>query len=314
MATIVTKTIKASGGDYTSLSAWEAAQQGDLTGVRDEIARAVYYALADTMALTIDGWTTSATQYITTECDPTGRHAGAWDGDKYNIRGLVTVNETYTRIDGIQVEQPTTGSNDGIKFTAANCRFSNAILKGNSSRIALWVWFSGSMQAWNIVAHGWTTATYAPVYVDLGTTLNLYNASVYCADTSRCYQLWTVTSVLNAYNCVGYNTGTNPVFHNRADGTLGGDYNCSSDTSSPGVNSLDNRGLADIDWVSTGSGTEDLHIQATSDLIDAGTNDPGAGLFSDDIDGVTRTGTWDIGADEYVAAAPSAVNVVYNII
>jgi len=41
MATTVTKIIdpdNGSGTDYTSLSAWEAGQQGDLTGVRDEIA------------------------------------------------------------------------------------------------------------------------------------------------------------------------------------------------------------------------------------------------------------------------------------
>jgi hypothetical protein len=37
--------------------------------------------------------------------------------------------------------------------------------------------------------------------------------------------------------------------------------------------------------------------------VGTGTDDPGAGLYSDDITGTARTSVWDIGADEYVAAA-----------
>ena len=47
----------------------------------------------------------------------------------------------------------------------------------------------------------------------------------------------------------------------------------------------------------------DFHLKSTdTDLIGAGVDDPGSGLFSDDIDGETRTSVWDIGADEYVSA------------
>jgi hypothetical protein len=42
-----------------------------------------------------------------------------------------------------------------------------------------------------------------------------------------------------------------------------------------------------------------------------GYSDPGSGLFSDDIDGVARSGNWDIGADQYVASG-LALPVVQN--
>ncbi|MFH1781054.1 MAG: fibronectin type III domain-containing protein [Patescibacteria group bacterium] len=61
------------------------------------------------------------------------------------------------------------------------------------------------------------------------------------------------------------------------------------------ANSLDN---VDPEFVSTESGSENLHLQATSQLIDAGTNL--TEYFTDDVDGETRPYNviFDIGADE----------------
>ena len=47
-------------------------------------------------------------------------------------------------------------------------------------------------------------------------------------------------------------------------------------------------------------GASDLHLVSGSDAIDAG-EDLGS-AYEIDIDGVARTGTWDIGADQFVAA------------
>ena len=49
-------------------------------------------------------------------------------------------------------------------------------------------------------------------------------------------------------------------------------------------------------FVNTTEGSEDLHLKSGSDLIDAGTDL--SSYFTDDIDGQSRTGAWDIGADE----------------
>lgn len=43
-------------------------------------------------------------------------------------------------------------------------------------------------------------------------------------------------------------------------------------------------------------------LKAGSDLIDAGNDYSASGALSEDIEGDTRSGTWDIGADEYVSA------------
>src|SRR5688572_22296204 len=49
------RTVKSSGGDYTSLGAWEAGEQGDLTGLGP--AWCELHAVNDSTADTIDGWT-----------------------------------------------------------------------------------------------------------------------------------------------------------------------------------------------------------------------------------------------------------------
>ena len=57
-------------------------------------------------------------------------------------------------------------------------------------------------------------------------------------------------------------------------------------------------------------GSEDFHIGALSSLKDAGTDL--SGTFTTDIDGETRTGTWDIGVDEIVAVVTEGFLLVAN--
>jgi len=79
-------------------------------------------------------------------------------------------------------------------------------------------------------------------------------------------------------------------------------YNLSEDGTASGTGSLTNK-LASDQFVSVTSGSEDLHLKAGADAIDAGTSL--AGSFSDDIDSDSRPqgSGWDIGADEYFSGA-----------
>ena len=87
MATEVIKSIKASGGDYTSLAAWEAGENRDLV-TADEIAVAEIYN--DILVNYVDfrfGWTTDDTHRIVLRCptiageyDTTYYHAGVVGG------------------------------------------------------------------------------------------------------------------------------------------------------------------------------------------------------------------------------------------
>jgi hypothetical protein len=58
-----------------------------------------------------------------------------------------------------------------------------------------------------------------------------------------------------------------------------------------------NKVMAD-QFVSATVGSEDIHLKAGADCIDAGVDL--SGTFTGDIDGDTRTGSWDVGADENV--------------
>ena len=89
-------------------------------------------------------------------------------------------------------------------------------------------------------------------------------------------------------------------------GTLNEAYNLSDDTSATtydasGTGSLIDKSLAEIDFVSVGVGTEDLHIDTDSVCLEAGVDLGTTNEVNIDIDGVDRdaTGvTWDIGADQ----------------
>src|SRR3989344_9507887 len=72
---------------YTSLSAWEAGEQRDLTAT-DEIAVARIegtWTNPDTTPVTISGWTTDATRYIKIYTTPEARHTGKWDNTRYRL-------------------------------------------------------------------------------------------------------------------------------------------------------------------------------------------------------------------------------------
>ena len=67
---------------------------------------------ADTAAVDIDGWTTSATNYIKIWTDPDdvyGRHGGKWDEGKYRLEvenpsAVINIAENYTHIEGLQIQ------------------------------------------------------------------------------------------------------------------------------------------------------------------------------------------------------------------
>jgi len=82
--------------------------------------------------------------------------------------------------------------------------------------------------------------------------------------------------------------------------------NCSTDGTAPGASSLLNKTLAEVAFVSTAVGGEDLHIQTGSVLKDAGMDLSASGI-ADDIDAQARPqgAAYDIGADELLASGPT---------
>jgi len=105
MATEIIKTIKPSGGDYTSLSAWEAARQRDLVAV-DEIEIAECYPFEDTTPCTISGWTTDATRKIIIRTPSGYKHGGKWNTNSYRMSvgnaSPLTISVGHCLVDGLQ--------------------------------------------------------------------------------------------------------------------------------------------------------------------------------------------------------------------
>src|SRR5688500_2688490 len=126
------------GGDYTTLSAWEAGRQGNLTGLGVERVECSG-AAADTTAVTVDGWTTTAADYIEIVVPQASRHAGVWNTGKYrlqtaaNFSACLTISERYTRVAGLQFKNAPANEGSCVTIPAAavgDVRIENCIMAG----------------------------------------------------------------------------------------------------------------------------------------------------------------------------------------
>lgn len=308
---------------YVSLAAWEASTQQDLTDAGGDTARVVCSSddagsthAADTTACTIDGWTTSATCYITIEA--ASSHGGKWNDNIYRLTitsssGItlcVGISESFVDIKGIQIKHTAPGGNSGgivwstlDTLGAATLNISKCIVRGVFSGTASGLTGVGSSNSLatvtaniiNCVIYDYKNGTSGQgIYTNSASnTINVYNCTIV-----GCYNgIWRDTNgTIKAINNIVKGSGDTLAYvgtftssnYNATDGT---------DTGDGGAQSLQSANLTFVDEAG-----DDFHLASDSDAVDAGTPDPGSGLFSDDIDGVARGATWDIGADEYVAA------------
>lgn len=324
MATTVTHVVDPDSGagyTYDSLYDWEAGEQGDLTGVRDEISVAKCRCTggtADTTAVEINGWETSATQYIKIWTDPAEsyRSPGNWTtGNKYRLEvggaaTAIALVEDFVHIYGLQISG--TGGADVV--IAPNGRayiyIAYNIIKGaNGGSEAIYVaanYSADQFYIWNNVFydHGntgvWFRGASSGLFFFNNTFQNcLSGIAVLNAGSTVCKNN-LFSGCTNAFGGVqacgdlaagtDYNVTNNPDF---------GDY-----TVTGGAGGHDH-----VSHTITFVGAADFHLASNdAGAIGFGVADPGSGLFSDDIDGVARGATWDVGADEYVEAV-SAINI-----
>ena len=300
MATEVFSHIRASGGDYTSLSAWEAGEQRNLV-TADQIETAVCYndwptGLVD--ELDINGWTTDATRYVRVTVAEGHRHNGA-PGSGFHLRknssgsSMVLNRHRYSRFEWLDTEQLSTGtfkycyrafSQPGVVFFA--CIGKNQTVTAD---IGCFVSDSGgAMQTWQCLAVesniGFNPNTFAKNCIAAGCGVGFGNSSTSGAGVSR--------------NCVAYNCTTRGFSQNwNFNGNCAND--ASSDTSASWTGCK--TGVTSAAFVNAAG--NDFHLSAGSVLRGAGVNLYGD--FQTDIDGDTwpSSGAWDIGFDYYVAAS-----------
>ena len=301
------KTIKSAGGDYTSLSAWEATLPATLTEV--ETAECYNFALSDNVA--IAGSTTSAANYIRIYAPLTERHDGrarAVSGIGFRISdstGAGTVrhgSNSHVRCEGIEIEQ--TGGSNALQI-------SSAVSVGSDIRVEKCIIHDV------LTGSGYTISAAA-------SNLNLTFRNNIVFGSQRSWDTRGSTSVL-VENCtfwrhaaeIGLVSDTEATITNTYSGHAGGasddfwsggspagNNNISSDTSATArfassVNSVSGSAV----FTSVTSSSEDFRLLAgTNALVDVGAT---LGTVTDDIIGTARPqgASFDVGAFEHVVAA-----------
>lgn len=307
MPTLRTVTVKSSGGDYTSLSAAEAGEQADLVTLDRQLDIACY-AMEDTARVLFDGWTTDATRYIRVYTPASERHDGKWNASKYRLNittaAFFTATdflELHTRVEGLQISVTPDGNGRIAVGMTGGCRIGGCVIRSLAGS------FSGQRGIVSDHSLGHAYVYNNVIYSDSRST----GDGVSLSTGNFTYKPFVYNNTIHNFN-VGLqrDAGNGVVAKNNlvqsCTTCYGSTYdaastnNVSEDATSPNA-SLRNRSATFVDEASF-----DFHLASG----DTAARDAGADLsadaalsFTTDIDGQTRSGTWDVGADEYVAPA-----------
>lgn len=279
----------------------------------------------DTSEPNITGITDDSTRYLHITVDEGNRHDGKWNTSKYRLANsgyfaALRIQEPFTRISWLQIENNKTSAGagteaNGIKLTlgspsSAFIVIENVIARYTGDYTNQEAFFledtytdsNGTKIYRNNIFYDWKKGIKARTGND--GTLYLYNNTCYSnAASSTCYTIrdyGTGTITYAAKNnlangsATGYDIDGNFVYTHS--------NNLSEDTTSPD-NTYDSKAVT-----FENEGSDDFHLASgDTNAKDSGTDLSGASQgFTIDIDNQTRSGTWDIGADEYQSGATAA--------
>jgi parallel beta-helix repeat protein len=323
----VSVTVNSIAHEFASLSAAEAGaadinhlNTSDLVAGDYVLNLACYYDTgADTTTATVDGWTTGANNYIriytptdtATEVNQSQRHDGKYNAGKYELQqstGVVLfIKDNYVRVEGLQVRSTSNAaSNYGICVTndivgAGDIELSHNYVEGsnNTTGNAKGIYVYNGVDAtlnvdiWNNIIYNVGASggsTQGIIILDTDVTGNVYNNTQYKSNA-----FWVESN-----NIIVKNNILSGGWYIGAGYSASSTNNAGTHGTPPGSNPITLSSTDPLDYFVSAS---DLHINTgatfAGELIDAGI-DPSGG-FSDDVDGETRSGTWDVGADEFIA-------------
>ena len=306
--TIIIKSIGTGAGrDYSTITAWESAQQGDLVLLNEIHKGEMYNDSPFDETLNIDGSITDANHYMWLTVAAGERHNGSASTgaviDNQGVMGstdVIGASDDYTKI-------------EWIRFTGFNgINFGKAISIGAANITISKVIIHDFLDAINNVdgirsTNGTGTVDNSIIYngdrsgilIGLSTTINVYNSTVYNMGGAAINNQGTGT----VQNTVAMLTSSA-----NFSSSLIQSYNISSDNSAAGTGSLTNTTATTNcspgvgNWViftSISTGSEDFHLQncADNDALNSGSAVPG---INEDIDEQIRPAgsSWEIGADE----------------
>jgi hypothetical protein len=275
----------------------------------------------DTGAVTQVTWNrvgTSYTNYLWVDVHPDWRHSGVWNTNKawgavtndsmiYN-NGPGPLTASHLRFSWLQGQVTSTDSADYNVFrgstlnitnaggaNAADIRFYNCIARGivtaggnniigfRNSPYNGEANGGGRTRIWNSIAFGCETGFES----DRDAT-HYVNCTAYGNTNSYIGPMVTINCISAAHNggVAGFNSTGNGGGLSR--------NNATDDTSAPGPHSRQSQTFTFVD-----AANFDFHLQSgDTGAKNFGLNFPLNVLFNYDIDAQTRSGTWDIGADE----------------
>jgi hypothetical protein len=312
-----TFTICESGCAYSKLSTWETAQQANLTGTGPCIANiSGTWANPDNGRLTINSWTTTEADYIKIYTEGEARHNGTFSQTAYRIYNdnnasgaVLTISEDFVHIDGLQIGTTNITRNGagGIisESTLADnniINISNNLVIGHQN-IAYWQFGiniirpNGNYYIYNNIIYNISnTAGSTGIRALNASKAFIYSNTVYGGTYGFRGTNGDSAKVLIMKNNICKNTSNECYFslYNTTDST----NNLASHDTPPGLNPI---------WCNVtffNENASNFHLSSTDTCARGNGTDLSADpylKFNYDIDRETRTGTWDVGADQYNA-------------
>lgn len=328
----VNKVIASSGGDYTSISSMLSdAASNKSTGDRWLVSYERSDEVTEQVLLTGNYNTTSDANGIIISVASAHRHDGKWNTGKARIAHTSSYDKAIIHTDtaaiapfltfkGFQFDQKANNGDNAQHIVA--CRSPGTFAAGSITLVNCIARWSGG-NAGYLMFYGPGTAG--------AFVFKCINCIVYDGTYAIRFVTYSSAHAVKAYffNCTFYNMNptANSLFNlfdidntsailqvkNTYVHTSGGQAVASSYTATETFSN--NKKSDSVNTVSgwtngvtptfVDSANRDFHLQSSDTALkDAGVDLSSEG-YTDDIDYVTRTGTWDIGADEYTSAPAS---------
>jgi hypothetical protein len=304
MPAIVVNTI-GTGGDYTTLQAWEDACPANLVSA-DQIWRGEVLNQELAQTLTIAGQTTDATRYVELTAQAGASFADHADKEtnplRYNASvgaaisasapygTAVTITTPHTRVSRLQFADGTVGPTRAINITSTSSLLDQCII-----RTAVTCGLAGSS---GTVRNVFLQSNGGNVFA-VGTNTSVLNCT-FVRPSNLGNTTWGIT---NNYTSITIRNTAIFGVSNFTSISFTGNNNASNATIGWGTSNQASLAYADqFEEPSSASGTQDYRLKAGATLIDNGADLSASGVTAD-IVGTARGATYDIGAWEVATAS-----------
>ena len=269
---------------------------------------------ADTTAVVVNGFTTSAAYYIQIITDGDNRPAASgWDTNSYCLETTnaapLNITDNHVRVDGLQIGAIMNTGSAALSLLrfgsisgaavgyATNCRIrrtgNNSVpySKGITGADAEFV-----LTIWNCIVENHSDDSGTSLGFETVGILNVYNCVAYNCDTGF---IERESATFNIYNSAVFASATAD-FTGDHTGKPAVISHCASDANdtTDATNIAESGGGADWPDDFTASATGDFTLLTGSNLAANSVGVDESGIFTVDIDGTTRV-NWHIGAYEF---------------